>query len=162
MNEFRAMAGAFVRDCDVGGVGLVMHFESIDWFPVDHKATATGWEAGLALYKESHRLQQTQASTSVVAAKRCMHGSRHRYSPASYIHICRMPMRGVNLCPSLCRLMWHAPVQQRACLRHQHRGSSLLMKLRAAVQMRCCSSRWRTCLLSHLARLQLQARRCAV
>ncbi|KAL0047558.1 hypothetical protein WJX82_006558 [Trebouxia sp. C0006] len=54
------MAGAFVRDCDVGGVGLVMHFESIDWFPVDHKATATGWEAGLALYKESHRLQQTQ------------------------------------------------------------------------------------------------------
>ena len=72
MNEFRAMICAFGRDCDVGGVGLVMQLESIEWFPVDHKATATGWEAGIALYKESRRLQQTQASTSVVAATTCM------------------------------------------------------------------------------------------
>ncbi len=85
MSGFRAMMSSFVRDCDVGGMGLVMQFESIDGFPVDHKATATGWEAASALYKESYRLLQTQASTSV-ATSRCMHGSRYRHSPASYVY----------------------------------------------------------------------------
>lgn len=86
MNEFWAMICAFQRDCDVGGVGLLMQFESIEWFPTDHKATATGWKAGLALYKESRRLQQTQASTSLVVASRCIYGGRHRYSPASCLY----------------------------------------------------------------------------
>jgi hypothetical protein len=84
MNEFCAMVCAFQRDCDVGDMALLMQFENIDWFPIDHRATAIGWEAGLALYKESHRLQRTQASTSVVAASRCTHGTRQRLSPASY------------------------------------------------------------------------------
>ncbi|KAL0019663.1 hypothetical protein WJX77_012152 [Trebouxia sp. C0004] len=60
------MVCALERDCDAGDVAQLLQFENIDWFPSDHTATATGWEAGLALYKDSHRLQRTQD-----ASERC-------------------------------------------------------------------------------------------